>query len=200
MASVPYPFIDIAVLDTVRDRLAAGDAVLIVTSSLDSVIFANGTGARLAGFDNPVDLTGNDPELGVSARRQIGALDLGELRGKSAMIALRITAGVESRMSLVSISPVRLPDGSQAIMISAPAEGGIRNAIDGLASEGSHAAILDAEGGIIVSSPEFDGLNVDAQELRRLANSALSARDRMVKQRIQAGQRTYPAGIGRIGG
>ncbi len=199
MASVPYPFIDIAVLDTVRDRLAAGDAVLIVTASLDSVIFANGTGARLAGFDNPVDLTGNDPELGVSAKRQIGALDLGDLRGKSAMIALRITSGVESRMVMISVSPVRLPDGGQAIMISAPAEGGIRNAIDGLASEGSHAAILDAEGGIIVSSPEFDGLNVDAQELRRLANSALSARDRMVKQRIQAGQRTYPAGIGRIG-
>ena len=199
MASVPYPFIDIAVLDTVRDRLAAGDAVLIVAQSLDSVIFANGAGARLAGFDNPVDLTGNDPELGISAKRQIGALDLDELRGRSAMIALRIASGVESRMAMVSVSPVRLPDGGQSIMISAPADGGIGNAIEGLASEGNHAAILNADGIVAVSSPEFDTLNIDAAELRRLAESALFERDRMVKRRIQAGQRSYPAGIGRLG-
>ena len=198
MASVPYPFIDMAVLDMVRDRLSAGDAVLIVATALDSVIFANGAGARLAGFDNPVDLTGNDPEFGVSAKRQITALDLDQLHGKSAMIALRITAGVESRMVMVAVSPVRLPDGDLAVMISAPAEGGIGNAIDGLASDGSHAAILDADGGIVVSSPEFVGLNLSAGELQRLAGSARAERDRMVKRRIQAGQRSYPAGVGRI--
>ena len=198
MASVPYPYIDIAVLDTVRERLSAGDAVLIVDSALDTVVFANGAGARLAGFDNPVDLTGSDPELGISARRQIGALGFNELQGKSVTIALRITAGVYSNMTMVSVSQLRLPDGKRAIMLSAPVEGGIRNAIDGLASDGSHAAILDADGKVVVSSADFAELSISPEEMARLAKDALGERDRMVKRRISAGGRAYPAGIGRI--
>jgi PAS domain S-box-containing protein len=198
MASVPYPYIDIAVLDTVRERLAAGDAVLIVDSALDTVIFSNGPGARLAGFDNPVDLTGSDPELGISARRQISALDFSGLDGKSATIALRIASGVQSNMTMVAVSQLRLPDGKRGVMLSAPAEGGIRNAIDGLASDGSHAAILDADGKVVVSSAEFAELDINPQELARLSMDALGERDRMIKRRIKAGGRAYPAGIGRI--
>ena len=198
MASVPYPYIDIAVLDTVRERLAAGDAVLIVDSALDTVIFSNGPGARLAGFDNPVDLTGSDPELGISARRQISALDFSGLDGKSATIALRIASGVQSNMTMVAVSQLRLPDGKRGVMLSAPAEGGIRNAIDGLASDGSHAAILDADGKVVVSSAEFAELEINPEELARLSMDALGERDRMIKRRIKAGGRAYPAGIGRI--
>ncbi len=198
MASVPYPYIDIAVMDTVRERLCAGDAVLIVDSSLDCVVFANGAGARMAGFDNPVDLTGSDPELGISAKRQIGALDFNQLQGKSATIALRITSGVESRMVMTAVSPVRLPDGQQAVMLSAAAEGGIGNAIDGLAGDGSHAAILDADGAILVSSAEFGELGIESGELARLSKEMQTERDRMIKRRIKTGTRNYPAGIGRI--
>lgn len=72
-------------------------------------------------------------------------------------------------------------------MLSAPAEGGIRNAIDGLASDGSHAAILDADGKVVVSSPEFAELEINPEELARLSMDALGERDRMIKRRIKAG-------------
>ncbi len=198
MAAVPHPYIDIAVTAKVRERLAAGDAVLIVDSGLDMALFANGAGARLIGFDNPVELTGNDPELGVSARRQIKGLAFAAATDGSATIALRLISGVESRMVMVTVTQVKLPDGEAAIMLSAPADGGVRNAIDGLAGEESHAAVLGADGSILAASPAFERLGIDATELSHLAGEAARERDRMVKRRVRGADRAYPAGIGRI--
>ena len=121
MASGPHPYIDIAVIDMVRDRLSAGDAVLIISEDLDSVVFASGAGARLAGFDNPVELTGSDPELGINAKRQLRALDFSTLAGRSATIALRILSGVNSAMQMVSVTRLSLPGSESALMLSAAA-------------------------------------------------------------------------------
>ena len=45
MPSRDYSFLDIAVLDDVRSRFAAGDAVAVLSTDLDEVVWANGQGA-----------------------------------------------------------------------------------------------------------------------------------------------------------
>ncbi|MGB8816630.1 MAG: PAS domain-containing sensor histidine kinase [Rhizobiaceae bacterium] len=190
-----YPYIDIAVLDGVRDRLAAGDGVLILDSNLETVIFANGPGAVLAGFDDPADLAGGDAELGISAIRQIRAQDLS---AGPASLLLRLTDGFSSRTEAVTLSQVRLPGSMPAVMVSSVAAGGIRNAIDGLSQEGSHTAILDAAGSVLEASGDFASLHLGESDLAALAAAASFERDRMVKRPIRVGMKVHPAGIGRI--
>lgn len=190
-----YPFIDIAVLDGVRERLAAGDAIILLDSKLETIVFANGAGARLCGFDNPVDATGLDPDLGASARRQVLALDVS---GGPASLTLRLTDGFTSRIELVSVAHVQLPDGKFAVMLSQPAKGGAANAIEGLARDGSHAAIIDGSGVIIAASDDFERLGIAQSDLTVLAAHVSGETDRMVKRRIHTGNKVHPAGIGRI--
>ena len=44
-----YSFLDVAVLDAVRQRFAAGDAIAILSEDLEQVIWANGPGAAEIG-------------------------------------------------------------------------------------------------------------------------------------------------------
>ena len=49
MAQASYSFLDVAALDEVRERFAAGDALIILSGDLEEVIWANGPGAALFG-------------------------------------------------------------------------------------------------------------------------------------------------------
>ena len=49
MPSENYSFLDVAVLDEVRTRFAAGDALLILSADLVQVLWANGPGAAVLG-------------------------------------------------------------------------------------------------------------------------------------------------------
>lgn len=190
-----YPFIDIAVLDGVRERLSAGDAVAVLDSRAETILFANGAGARLIGFDNPLEATGQEANLGMGTRRQILSADASK---GSASLALRLTDGFSSRIETVSFRPVSLPDGNIATMLSQASAGGIANAMEGLAGEGSHAAILDGSGAVIAASDEFDTLGIKAADLTVLAAHVSGQSDRMVKRLIRTGGKVHPAGIGRI--
>ena len=59
MPSDSYSFLDVAVLDEVRQRFAAGDALAILSADLEQVIWANGPGAALFGY----------PDIEVDHRR-----------------------------------------------------------------------------------------------------------------------------------
>jgi hypothetical protein len=93
MSSGSYPFIDLAVLDGMRERLCVGEPVVLLDDTLNTVLLANGDGARLLGFSSPFDLVGNDPELGISARRQINSLQLFNSVGSTGSLALRLVSG-----------------------------------------------------------------------------------------------------------
>ena len=73
MASSEYSFIDIAVLDAVRARFAAGEALAILSADLEEVIWANGPGARLFGYPDIEAIMGASAGLGFAQRRQIAA-------------------------------------------------------------------------------------------------------------------------------
>ncbi|MBK3746086.1 hypothetical protein G3A39_43900, partial [Paraburkholderia aspalathi] len=69
-----YPFIDIAVLDAIRQGFARGDALVVLTRDLQSALWATGPGAKLFGFARIEDIAGNSPEFPVSTRPPIMAL------------------------------------------------------------------------------------------------------------------------------
>ena len=199
MSSGSYPFIDLAVLDGVRERLCAGDPVVLLDKNLDTVLLANGGGARLLGFSSPFDLVGSDPELGISARRQINSLQLFNSSGSTGGLALRLVSGVESRMVMAKLSSIMLPDGELGLVLSTAVEGGrIDNAIDGLAGDGTHAAILDDEGSLITASDDFERLGISQFDLATLVRDTSREGDRMIKRRLRVGARNIPVGIGQL--
>ncbi len=61
--SVSYPFIDIAALDNIREGFARGDAQLVLTRDLSTVLWINGSGAKLFGFERIQDIIGGQLEL-----------------------------------------------------------------------------------------------------------------------------------------
>ena len=74
MTTGAYPFLDIAVRDGVRDGFTRGDSLAILTTDLDSILWANGAGAALFGDDSVETAIGAGSGLPVHARRQISAL------------------------------------------------------------------------------------------------------------------------------
>ncbi len=199
MSSASYPFIDLAVLDGVRERLCAGEPVVLLDKTLDTVLLANGSGALLLGFSSPFDLVGNDPELGISARRQINSLQLFDNTGSNGSLALRLVSGVESRMVMAKLTSILLPDGERGMVISTAVEGDlISSAIDGLAGDGTHAAILDGNGSPINCSEDFARLGISQFDLATLTRDTSRESDRMVKRRLRVGARNIPVGIGQL--
>jgi hypothetical protein len=74
MASGEYPFIDIAALDSVREKFAGGAALIVVSTDLEATIWTNGPGAALFGHDDVETAIGARPGFSKLARRQISAL------------------------------------------------------------------------------------------------------------------------------
>ncbi|TJV77069.1 MAG: PAS domain-containing sensor histidine kinase, partial [Mesorhizobium sp.] len=68
-----YSFLDVAVLDAVRQRFAAGDALAILSADLEQVIWANGPGAAVFGYPEIEAIIGASARLPLIARRQIMA-------------------------------------------------------------------------------------------------------------------------------
>jgi PAS domain S-box-containing protein len=187
-----YPFIDIAVMDGVRQRLAAGDALCLLSPELDEVIWANASGARLFGFDAPGDLIGLDPELSALAKRQIAA-------GQEGPVAVRLSSGVATQLAMLTAKRLTLPDGEAALLLSeAGGSAAPNDLIAGLDGETSHAALLDASGAILAQSPGMTRLGIEDNEFVRLAGELKYEGDRLVKRRIRTKLGDLPAGAGRI--
>ncbi|TIT26753.1 MAG: hypothetical protein E5W86_11445, partial [Mesorhizobium sp.] len=62
-----YSFLDVAVLDAVRQRFAAGDAIAILSADLEQVIWANGPGAAVFGHDDIEGIIGASARLPLIA-------------------------------------------------------------------------------------------------------------------------------------
>ncbi|TJV03906.1 MAG: hypothetical protein E5Y12_14605, partial [Mesorhizobium sp.] len=70
-----YSFLDVAVLDAVRQRFAAGDAIAILSVDLEQVIWANGPGAAAFGYPDIEAIIGASARLVIPvASRAAGFL------------------------------------------------------------------------------------------------------------------------------
>ncbi len=204
MASSEYSFIDIAVLDAVRARFAAGDALAILSADLEEVIWANGPGARLFGYPDIEAIMGASAGLGFAQRRQIAATSGFPEIGKDRPVMIRLTRGVSSMAVPFLASSLVLPDGNSAILLASPAaaqqrdpEEMARRAISGFTEAGYYAALV-SRGRIVAVTPGYEALGIAAETIAALVEEVSTAENRLIKRRIPASEGRIPAGIARL--
>ncbi|MEO3998165.1 PAS domain S-box protein [Mesorhizobium sp. CAU 1732] len=206
MASGPYSFIDIAVLDDVRARFAAGDALAILTTDLDEVIWANGQGAALFGFGDIETVMGATPGLSFAARRQISAAPGFPDMGRDRAVAVRLATGMTSKAVLFLASGITLPDGEPAILLAVAAQRPVplgetdiaSRVIDGFEKAGYFAALLDEKALLTAASDGFADLGIEAKTLTRLVGEVAHEKSRLVKKLVPATSGLIPAGMARL--
>ncbi|GLS34317.1 PAS domain S-box-containing protein [Mesorhizobium albiziae] len=206
MPSATYSFIDIAVLDDVRQRFAAGDALAILSTDLEDVIWANGPGAAVFGYPDIEAIIGASTRLGLVARRQImataGYPDIGRDKG----LMVRLATGMTSQAVSFLASAITLPDGERAILLAAPAgktasfseQERAERTIGGLNEPGHFAALVGADGTVIASPDGFGQLGIATDTLAGLVAEVKRESDRLVKRLIPAARGRLPVGFARL--
>ncbi|MER9413665.1 PAS domain S-box protein [Mesorhizobium sp. M0589] len=206
MPSENYSFLDVAVLDAVRQRFAAGDAIAILSADLEQVIWANGPGAAVFGYPDIEAIIGASAQLPLIARRQIMATAGFPQIGSDRAITVRLATGITSRAVGFLASAVTMPDGESAIMLVVPAaQAGSRSAADiaaraisGITEDGHFIAFVDAAGTVEAASDGFGALAIRPETLAALVADVASQDDRIVKRLVPGGATSYPAGFARL--
>ncbi|CDX33355.1 PAS/PAC sensor signal transduction histidine kinase [Mesorhizobium sp. ORS 3359] len=201
-----YSFLDVAVLDAVRQRFAAGDALAILSADLEQVIWANGPGASVFGYPDIEAIIGASARLPLIARRQIMATSGFPEIGSDRAITVRLATGMVSRAVGFLASAVTMPDGEKAIMLAVPAaqtssrSGGeiAGRAIGGFTEAGHFIAFVDAQGGVEAASDGFAALGIEPRTLAALVADVASSGDRIVKRIVPGSGTSYPAGFARL--
>ena len=206
MPSESYSFLDVVVLDSVRQRFAAGDALAILAADLNQVIWANGPGASILGYPDIETVIGAAAQLPLVARRQIMATSGFPDIGTDRAVTLRLATGMTSRSVRFLASAVTMPDGEPAILLAVPAAHNdsqdaaeiAARAISGFTEDGHFIAFLDEAGDIEAASEDFATLGITRQTLSALVTDVAGERDRLVKRIVPAVARSYPAGLARL--
>ncbi len=205
MASGTYPFIDIAVLDEIREHFANGDALVVISPDLERVIWANGQGASMLGYGSIDDILNSDNVLGIQARRQLMTLDGFPAIGHGRTITLRVAFGLSSRILTFQASDLALPRGEQAILLSiantdrtSSVESTAALAIRGFGDRSAHAAIINSVGAVIAASQHFHRLGFHDKILGDLVREVRLERNRLVKRPVQTVKGAVPTGIARL--
>ncbi|MEW9807739.1 PAS domain-containing sensor histidine kinase [Mesorhizobium sp. ZMM04-5] len=202
MAQTTYSFLDVAALDEVRARFAAGDALAILSADLEDVIWANGPGAALFGHADVETIFGAPTPLGPAARRQIAAIRGFPDIGRDKAVVVRPATGIFGEALRFLASAVVLPDGERGILLTQPAAEGMQHeallrAVGGFAQPGHFVAFADAAGAVEAASPGFERLGLAAETLAGLAGET-SERRRIVTTRLDGRRARLPVGIARL--
>ncbi|RWK39077.1 PAS domain S-box protein [Mesorhizobium sp.] len=206
MPSDNYSFLDVAVLDAVRQRFAAGDAIALLSADLEQVIWANGPGAAVFGYPDIEAIIGASAGLPLIARCQIMATSGFPQIGRDRAITVRLATGLTSRAVGFLASAVTMPDGENAIMLAVPAtQTGSRSgaeigarAISGFTEDGHFIAFVDANGNIEAASDGFSALGILPETLAALVADVANEGSRIVKRLVPGGTASYPAGLARL--
>ena len=208
MPTGQYPFIDIAVHEEVRERFAAGDAVVVLSQSLRDVLWVNGPGASLFGHEGIYDFMDAGLSPSTASFRQIEAaarslLDIAE-RPRQGFV-MRTGSGFRRPVVPATMQRIRLADGNHALLLTAglaapatTAEDQAANIINGFAEMDTHAAVLGPEGDILKATPSFARLNVDAAVRAQIVRDVAAEQDRLIKQPVRTALGYLPAAIARI--
>lgn len=202
-----YPFIDVAVHDLIRPRLAQGEALVLFAPALARVLWCNGAGARFFGSTSIYDFLEEGPNRSDITFRQIESVarQLSSV-GDSRSLMLRVTSGFQKLAVTATAELVEIKKGEPVILLAIPALK--RDSSDsrqlalelmsGFDDPDTHMAVLDGEGGLVAHSEGFANLGMTAQTARMLINLVEADADRLVKRPIPTGRGYLPAAIGKI--
>ncbi|CAN7168945.1 ATP-binding protein [Neorhizobium sp. LjRoot104] len=205
MSAVQYPFIDIAVHERVRDRFAAGEAIVLFSPDMQSPLWANGRGADLFGFGSIYDFLDQGPNRVDIAFRQIEAAarqldEVGDIRH----LTIRVASGFQ-RIPVQAICELVQVQGETAVLFSAPVERGrlapsasAARMIEGFDDPDTHMAVIDENGEVLAASAEFPTLGVSTQTAKMMATMAGADPSRLVKRPIPTSKGYLPAAIGKL--
>ncbi|SSC73973.1 unnamed protein product [Ciceribacter sp. T2.26MG-112.2] len=202
----PYPFIDVAVHDSIRPRFARGEALVVFSPALDRVLWANGAGARFFGNASIYDLLEEGPNRGDVAFRQIeGVARQLSAVGDRRSLLLRIASGFQRVPVTATAEMVEIRRGEPVILLSVPPLGKAGSLteragdmLSGFDDPDTHMAVLDGEGRVVVASAKFAGLGITPQTARTLVTLAGTDADHLVKRPIPTGRGYLPAAIGKL--
>lgn len=202
----PYPFIDVAVHDSIRPRFARGEALVVFSPALDRVLWANGAGARFFGNASIYDFLEEGPNRGDVTFRQIEgvARQLGAI-GDSRSLLLRIASGFKRVPVTAHTEMLEIRGGEPVILLSVPPiekPGSLAERaaemLTGIDDPDTHMAVLDGEGLAIVASAKFAALGITPQTALTLVALAGADGDHLVKRPIPTGRGYLPAAIGKL--
>jgi len=201
-----YPFIDLAVHASVRDRFAKGDAVAVLSRDLGEVLWANGAAAHLFGFSNIYDVLDEGFGGQSSTRRQIESAVSGLNRtGRPQNFMMRVTSGFTRSMAPATLETITLPDGAEALLMTSSQAGQVlapgaraRQIIAGFEGTGTHVAVLDQSGQVLAASSTFNEIGLAETDIARMIADVAGAKDRLVKRMTQARSGAMPTAIGRL--
>ncbi|TCR91180.1 ATP-binding protein [Rhizobium sp. BK376] len=206
MPAIQYPFIDIAVHPRVRERFARGEAMVLFSTGLDRVLWANGAGADLFGYSAIYDFLEQGARPGDVSFRQIAATahQLASV-GDNRNFLIRMASGFRRTVVNAAVEMIRVQSGEDAVLFSAPvstqplsAAESARRMLDGFDDADTHMAVIGREGDVIAASSHFKALDITPQTARMLINMAGAQPDRLIKRPIPTGQGYLPAALGKL--
>lgn len=206
MPAYRYPFIDLAVHPLVRERFARGDAIAILSTELDEVLWVNGAAAQLFGYANIYDMMEQGVDDQPTVKRQIEAALSGLARsGRPQNFMIRVASGFKRQMMAASLEFLALPDGTRAVLMTGRHAGPLlapgaraREIISGFEGTGTHVAVLDADCRVLAASRTFADIGLSETEIRRMIADVAGEADRLVKRMATARLGPMPAAIGRL--
>ncbi|GES42622.1 PAS domain-containing sensor histidine kinase [Rhizobium dioscoreae] len=206
MPAIQYPFIDIAVHPRVRERFARGEAMVMFSTGMDRVLWANGAGANLFGYDVIYDFVEQGPKPGDVSFRQIEATarGLGAI-GDQRTFLIRMASGFQRAVVNAAVELIRIQAGEEAVLFSSPVSSKplaaaecAKRMIDGFDDPDTHMAVIGRDGEIVTASAGFRTLGVTSQTARMLTTMAGAQPDRLIKRPIPTGRGYLPAAIGKL--
>ncbi len=206
MSSVQYPFIDIAVHERIRPHFAAGKALVLFSTDMSEVVWANGQGALLFGSRSIYDLIDQGPNRSDLTYRQALATARGlSAQGDQRTFVMRMTKGFERIAVTALCERIRLPNNGEGILLAIPAGTSepqtldcARRMLDGFDDPQTHVAVLDADAQVISASSGFAALELSPQTARMLVNLAANDRDRLVKRPVPTALGYIPGAVARL--
>ncbi|MCO5063345.1 MAG: PAS domain S-box protein [Rhizobiaceae bacterium] len=204
MEARPYSFVDVAVLDGIRQRFVRGDSLVVLTRTLDRIVWANGAGANLLGYPDVEDAIGQESGIGAIARRQIESLGGFPDIGADRSVVVRLPSGTSYAAVAMSASGLTLPDGESAILLAVGADATpgtdetATRALHGLVRDGQSAAIISGNGEIVASTPGLEKLRIPSSEIGGLISEVRAETDRLVKRSIATPSGRFPCALARL--
>ncbi len=201
-----YPFIDVAVHESIRARFARGEALVVFAPALDKVLWANGAGARFFGNASIYDFIEDGPARNDVTFRQLEAVarQLSKV-GDSRPLLMRVASGFQRVPVSASVEMLELRRGEPVVLLAVPLAGKTSTAtqraadmLAGFDDPDTHMAVLDGEGAVVAASAHFAELGVTPHTARMLVNLVGADPHHLVKRPTPTGRGYLPAAIGKL--